>query len=154
MSTHSHITRREKNTIMMCNLSITHKSYHGMMLCLFGISKNILGNVEKLHSMIVFFFLLHITYIIYIVWALIIIDLHVYVINIDDKMVNWCWMRLQMPLVHLGFTRTTDTRHSNFGIAMRPRYLPAIVDVIKFYEWKGIIYLYQTDDGMYNSSLS
>ena len=63
-------------------------------------------------------------------------------------------MRLQMPLVHLGFTRTTDTRHSNFGIAMRPRYLPAIVDVIKFYEWKGIIYLYQTDDGMYNSSLS
>jgi len=56
---------------------------------------------------------------------------------------------LQIPFVHLGFSQTTtaNVRYANYGVSMRPRYLPAIVDVIKFYEWKGIIYLYQTDDG-------
>ncbi|CAG2113594.1 unnamed protein product, partial [Medioppia subpectinata] len=53
----------------------------------------------------------------------------------------------QMPFVHLGFSRTFDVNHANYGISMRPRYLPAIVDVIKFYEWKTIIYIYQSDDG-------
>ena len=56
------ITRRKKNTIMICHFSITPESLHWMMLCLFWISKKILGNVEKLHSMIVFFFILIITY--------------------------------------------------------------------------------------------
>ncbi len=54
-----------------------------------------------------------------------------------------------MPFVHHGFSQTSNVKHANYGVNMRPRYLPAIVDVIKFYEWKGIIYLYQTDDGKY-----
>ena len=30
---------------------------------------------------------------------------------------------------------------------MRPSYLPAISDLIRFYKWKSIIYLYDSDDG-------
>ncbi|XP_054167278.1 glutamate receptor 1-like [Oppia nitens] len=54
----------------------------------------------------------------------------------------------QMPFVHLGMSRTMDVKHADYGISMRPRYLPAIVDVIKFYDWKTIIYIYQSDDGL------
>ena len=42
---------------MMCNLSITPESSHGMMY-IFWIGKKILGNVDKLQIKIVFFFLL------------------------------------------------------------------------------------------------
>ncbi|RWS08375.1 glutamate receptor 1-like protein, partial [Dinothrombium tinctorium] len=52
-----------------------------------------------------------------------------------------------MPFIHPGFSQTSNIRPANYSISMKPRYLPAIIDVIKFYEWKGIIYLYDSDDG-------
>ncbi|RWS25327.1 glutamate receptor 1-like protein, partial [Leptotrombidium deliense] len=53
-----------------------------------------------------------------------------------------------MPFIHTGFSQTSNVRPANFSISMKPRYLPAIIDVIRFYEWKGIIYLYDSDDGL------
>jgi hypothetical protein len=53
-----------------------------------------------------------------------------------------------MPFVHPGFSQTSHFRPAAFGVSLRPRYLPAIIDVILFYGWRGIIYLYDSDDGM------
>ena len=52
-----------------------------------------------------------------------------------------------MPFVHPRFSQISNVRPANYAVSMRPRYLPAIVDVIKFYGWKEIIYLYDSDDG-------
>src|SRR6185437_13689455 len=60
---------------------------------------------------------------------------------------------LQMPFVHPGFSQTSHVRPSTYGISMRPRYLPAIIDVIKFYSWRGIIYLYDSYDGKCTQTL-
>lgn len=54
-----------------------------------------------------------------------------------------------MPFVHPGFSQTSHFRPASYGISMRPKYLPAIIDVIKFYGWKGIIYLYDSDEGQF-----
>ncbi|RWS22535.1 hypothetical protein B4U80_09137 [Leptotrombidium deliense] len=32
---------------------------------------------------------------------------------------------------------------------MKPRYLPAVIDVMKFYDWRRIIYIYDSDE-VYN----
>ncbi|XP_074604741.1 glutamate receptor 1-like isoform X2 [Brevipalpus obovatus] len=54
----------------------------------------------------------------------------------------------QMPFLHLGSTSLTSSASSAFQIALRPHYFSAIVDIIKLYQWKEIIYLYTTDDGL------
>lgn len=61
----------------------------------------------------------------------------------------------QMPLVSPAFPQQTSSdRPSNQGVSLRPRYLRAIVDVINYYTWKTIIYLYDSDNGMYYFALS
>ncbi|KAH9383472.1 hypothetical protein HPB48_024981 [Haemaphysalis longicornis] len=52
----------------------------------------------------------------------------------------------RMPFVSPAFPQTTDARPALYGISLRPRYLPAIVEVIKHYRWKSILYLYDSDD--------
>ncbi|XP_054165470.1 glutamate receptor 1-like [Oppia nitens] len=54
----------------------------------------------------------------------------------------------QMPFIHPGFSQTSHFRPALYGISLRPRYLPAIIDVIKYYGWRGIIYLYDSDEGL------
>ncbi|KFM75392.1 Glutamate receptor 1, partial [Stegodyphus mimosarum] len=54
----------------------------------------------------------------------------------------------QMPLVSPAFPQQTSSdRPSHLGVNLRPRYLRAIVDVINYYKWKTIIYLYDSDNG-------
>ncbi|GFY09179.1 glutamate receptor 1 [Trichonephila clavipes] len=54
----------------------------------------------------------------------------------------------QMPLVSPAFPQQTSSdRPSHLGVSLRPRYLRAIVDLINFYKWKTIIYLYDSDNG-------
>ena len=53
----------------------------------------------------------------------------------------------QMPLVHPGFSQVSNIRPSLYGVYVRPPYLSAINDVIRFHDWKGVIYLYDSDDG-------
>lgn len=52
-----------------------------------------------------------------------------------------------MPLVHPGFSQVSNIRPSLYGVYVRPPYLSAINDVIRFHDWKGVIYLYDSDDG-------
>lgn len=52
-----------------------------------------------------------------------------------------------MPFIHLGSPTLNNSKKPLYGISLRPNYLPAIIDIIKFYNWKDIIYLYLNDDG-------
>lgn len=52
-----------------------------------------------------------------------------------------------MPFVHSGFSQKNNIKPASYAVSMKPRYLPAITDVIKFYQWKTIIYIYDSDDG-------
>ncbi|XP_067118229.1 glutamate receptor 1-like isoform X2 [Centruroides vittatus] len=54
----------------------------------------------------------------------------------------------QMPLVSPSFPEAGADRDMQFALNMKPVYLRAIVDVIKHYQWKSIIYLYDSDDGL------
>lgn len=60
---------------------------------------------------------------------------------------------LQMPLVHPGFSQVSNIRSFAYGVYVRPPYLSAINDVIRFHDWKDVIYLYDSDDGKDNSIL-
>ena len=53
----------------------------------------------------------------------------------------------QMPLVHPGFSQLTNIRPTPFVVHIRPPYLSAINDVIRFHDWREVIYLYDSDDG-------
>ncbi|XP_022240428.1 glutamate receptor 1-like isoform X1 [Limulus polyphemus] len=53
-----------------------------------------------------------------------------------------------MPFVSPAFPQLSTERPSRFGVSMRPNYIRAIVDVIRHYKWKHIIYLYDSDDGL------
>ncbi len=61
----------------------------------------------------------------------------------------------QMPLVSPAFPQQTSSdRPSHVGVNLRPRYLKAIVDVINYYKWKTIIYLYDSDNGEFARNIS
>ncbi|XP_022240427.1 glutamate receptor 1-like isoform X1 [Limulus polyphemus] len=53
-----------------------------------------------------------------------------------------------MPFVSPAFPQLSAERPCHYGVSMRPNYLRAIIDVIKHYQWKHIIYLYDSDDGL------
>ncbi|XP_064482166.1 glutamate receptor 1-like isoform X2 [Ornithodoros turicata] len=53
-----------------------------------------------------------------------------------------------MPFVSTSFPEVAALRPSHFGISLKPKYIPAILDVIRYYNWSSIIYLYHTDDGL------
>uniref|UniRef100_T1KEK0 Receptor ligand binding region domain-containing protein n=1 Tax=Tetranychus urticae TaxID=32264 RepID=T1KEK0_TETUR len=52
-----------------------------------------------------------------------------------------------MPFIHPGYPETNSQNIPNFGLNIRPEYLKAIVEVIKLYRWKDIIYIYDSDEG-------
>ncbi|KAG0412880.1 hypothetical protein HPB47_009975, partial [Ixodes persulcatus] len=54
----------------------------------------------------------------------------------------------QMPFVSTCFPELAALRPAYFGVSLKPNYIPAILDVIKYYNWPFIIYLYDTDDGL------
>lgn len=50
--------------------------------------------------------------------------------------------------MHPGFpVNVTNGSAAGYSVFMTPRYLTAVTDVIHFYGWKSIIYLYDSDDG-------
>ncbi|XP_076362724.1 glutamate receptor 1-like isoform X2 [Tachypleus tridentatus] len=53
-----------------------------------------------------------------------------------------------MPFVSPAFPQLSAERPCHYGVSMRPNYLRAIIEVIKHYQWKHIIYLYDSDDGL------
>ncbi|GFY60999.1 glutamate receptor 1 [Trichonephila inaurata madagascariensis] len=53
-----------------------------------------------------------------------------------------------MPFLSPSLPQTNFDRPMQYGISMKPQYLKAIIDIIKYYEWKSIIYLYDSDDGL------
>uniref|UniRef100_A0A158P4J2 Receptor ligand binding region domain-containing protein n=1 Tax=Tetranychus urticae TaxID=32264 RepID=A0A158P4J2_TETUR len=52
----------------------------------------------------------------------------------------------EMPFIHPGYPETNSQNIPNFGLNIRPEYLKAIVEVIKLYRWKDIIYIYDSDE--------
>lgn len=59
----------------------------------------------------------------------------------------------QMPFVTPWFPEKVQTPSSGFldyAISMRPDYHQAIIDVVRFYGWKQIIYLYNSHDGKFS----
>ncbi|KAE8748742.1 hypothetical protein FOCC_FOCC004545, partial [Frankliniella occidentalis] len=57
----------------------------------------------------------------------------------------------QMPFVTPWFPEKVLTPSSgslDYAISMRPEYHQAIIDVVKFYGWKHIIYMYDSHDGL------
>lgn len=53
----------------------------------------------------------------------------------------------QVPFVSPAFPELSTDRPAYYGLSLRPRYLRAILDIIKYYNWKTIYYLYDTDGG-------
>ncbi|XP_071043446.1 glutamate receptor 1 [Parasteatoda tepidariorum] len=54
----------------------------------------------------------------------------------------------QVPFISPSFPELSSDRPSLYGLSLRPRYLRAILDVIIYYKWKVIYYLYDTDGGL------
>ena len=46
---------------------------------------------------------------------------------------------------------TPSSGFLDYAISMRPDYHQAIIDVVRYYGWKKIIYLYDSHDGKYSS---
>ncbi|KAI1299268.1 Glutamate receptor 1 [Halotydeus destructor] len=53
-----------------------------------------------------------------------------------------------MPFVHPGFTEKSSFRSPSFSVSLRPKYMSAIIDIMKLFQWKSVYYLYDTDDGL------
>uniref|UniRef100_T1IZK5 Ionotropic glutamate receptor C-terminal domain-containing protein n=1 Tax=Strigamia maritima TaxID=126957 RepID=T1IZK5_STRMM len=57
----------------------------------------------------------------------------------------------QMPYITPNFPEKVQEPSSatiNFALGLRPNYIRAVLDLIEFYRWKKIIYLYDSDDGL------
>ena len=54
-------------------------------------------------------------------------------------------LRLNLPLVAQVLTPSSGSL--DYAISMRPEYHQAIIDVVRFYGWKHIIYMYDSHDG-------
>lgn len=57
----------------------------------------------------------------------------------------------QMPYITPSFPEKVQEPSSatiNFALGMRPNYVRAVIDIIEFYQWDRIIYLYDSDDGL------
>ncbi|XP_071044207.1 glutamate receptor 1 isoform X2 [Parasteatoda tepidariorum] len=53
-----------------------------------------------------------------------------------------------MPFLSPSLPQTSSNKPLLYAVSMKPQYLKAIVDVIKYYRWKSIIYLYDSDEGL------
>ncbi|CAL1261784.1 unnamed protein product [Larinioides sclopetarius] len=54
----------------------------------------------------------------------------------------------KLPFLSPSLPQANYDRPMQYGISMKPQYLKAILDIIKYYNWKSIIYLYDSDDGL------
>ncbi|RWS04119.1 glutamate receptor 1-like protein, partial [Dinothrombium tinctorium] len=54
----------------------------------------------------------------------------------------------QMPFVHPSYSHRSRLRNQSFGLSLKPRYLPAVLEVIKHYKWESVIYLYDNEEGL------
>lgn len=52
-----------------------------------------------------------------------------------------------MPFVTSEFPEVARSRPAQFGIAVKPSYLRAVMDIINYYQWPYVIYMYNSDDG-------
>lgn len=52
-----------------------------------------------------------------------------------------------MPFVTSQFPEVARSRPALFGIAVKPSYLRAVMDIINYYQWPYVIYMYNSDDG-------
>lgn len=60
----------------------------------------------------------------------------------------------QMPFVTPWFPEKVLAPSSgfmDFALSMRPEYHKAIIDTVRYYGWKRIIYLYDSNDGEYQT---
>lgn len=55
--------------------------------------------------------------------------------------------------IHIKQVLAPSSGFLDFAISMRPEYHQAIIDTVKYYGWKKIIYLYDSNDGLVNRSL-
>lgn len=54
-----------------------------------------------------------------------------------------------MPFVTTEFPELAQSRPALFGVAIKPSYLRAVMDIVTYYRWPYIIYMYSTDDGKF-----
>lgn len=54
-----------------------------------------------------------------------------------------------MPFVTTEFPELAQSRPALFGLAVKPSYLRAVMDIVTYYQWPYIIYMYNTDDGKF-----
>lgn len=53
-----------------------------------------------------------------------------------------------MPFIHPESVEYKNYRSTLYGVFLRPKYLSAVIEVMKHYGWKDIIYIYDSDDGL------
>ncbi|KAG8202102.1 hypothetical protein JTE90_010464 [Oedothorax gibbosus] len=53
-----------------------------------------------------------------------------------------------MPFISPSLPQTNVDRPMQYGISLKPQYLRAIIDIIQYYRWKSVIYLYDSDEGL------
>ena len=54
---------------------------------------------------------------------------------------------LNVPYVIYSTSRNAPADGYTFDITLSPSYIEAIIDIIKFYSWRKVYYLFDTDDG-------
>lgn len=52
-----------------------------------------------------------------------------------------------MPFVTSEFPEVARSRPALFGLAVKPSYLRAVMDIINYYQWPYVIYMYNSNDG-------
>lgn len=57
--------------------------------------------------------------------------------------------RFRMPFVSPGLSFTVDPEQPNFEIYLRPDHTNAVIDMVKFYGWRRVHYLYDSNEGKY-----
>ncbi|XP_022694359.1 glutamate receptor 1-like [Varroa jacobsoni] len=53
-----------------------------------------------------------------------------------------------MPFVTSEFPEVARSRPALFGLAVKPSYLRAVMDIINYYQWPYVIYMYNSNDGL------
>ncbi|GAB1597397.1 glutamate receptor, partial [Argonauta hians] len=56
--------------------------------------------------------------------------------------------RFHMPFVSPGLSFTVDPDQPNFELYLRPDHTKAVIDMVKFYGWRRVHYLYDSNEGL------
>ena len=64
-----------------------------------------------------------------------------------NTLLNELFTLPQLPLIHSDQTQNSLYVPGWYQLSLKPSYLNALASVIQYFDWKNIIYLYNTEDG-------